>query len=167
MQGVVDIIQNPQKLKPWWVHLAWVFLILFSSVFFWWFEYRYHSVEQWTFGLYLFILGYAFNTYVAAALLIPFDPGDYTSYEEYFLEKRRWFLGSFILAQVLDIIDTALKGARYLEDFGLSYLIAEAYFVALAAIGIKTTNRAYHGLLVFQVIAYWIYWAFRYLNTVA
>jgi hypothetical protein len=167
MQGVVDVIQNPQRMKPWWVHLLWVALMLFSAVFFWWFEYQYHAVQQWTFGLYLLILIYAFNLYLAAALLFPFDQGDFTSYEDYFIARRAWFLGLFILAQVLDVIDTAMKGARHLSDFGATYLIAEGFFVALAVVGIKTANRTYHAILVLMVLAYWIYWAFAYLNTLA
>jgi hypothetical protein len=167
MQGVVDVIQNPQRMKPWWVHLLWVALMLFTAVFFWWFEYQYHTVQQWTFGLYLLILIYAFNLYVAAALLFPFDQGDFTSYEDYFFAKRTWFLGLFIIAQVLDVIDTAMKGARHFSDFGATYLIAEGFFVALALVGIKTANRTYHAILALMVVAYWIYWAFAYLNTVA
>jgi hypothetical protein len=167
MQGVVDVIQNPEKMKPWWVHLLWVGLMLFTAVFFWWFEFQYHTVQQWTFGLYLLILVYAFNVYVAAALLFPFDPGEFTSYEDYFFAKRGWFLAMFILAQVLDVIDTAMKGARHFEDFGATYLIAEGLFVALAAVGIKTANRTYHAILALLVVAYWIYWAFAYLNTLA
>jgi hypothetical protein len=166
MQGVVDIIQNPARMKPWWVHLCWVLLMLFTSVFFWWFEYQYHTVQQWTFGLYLLLLVYAFNVYVAAALLFPFDQGEFTSYEDYFIAKRRWFLSLFIIAQILDVIDTAMKGASHLEDFGVTYLVAEAVFVALAAIGIWTENRKYHAFLVLTVLAYWFYWAFAYLNTV-
>jgi hypothetical protein len=73
----------------------------------------------------------------------------------------------FILAQILDIIDTAMKGARHFSDFGATYLVAEGLFVALALGGIKTTNRTYHAILVLMVVGYWIYWAFAYLNTVA
>ena len=140
--------------------------MLFSAVFFWWFEYQYHNVQQWTFGLYLLLLIYAFTLYLGAALLFPFDPGEFTSYEDYFFAKRAWFLGLFILAQVLDIIDTAMKGARHFSDFGATYLIAEGFFVTLALGGIKTNNRTYHAVFVVMVVAYWLYWAFAYLNTV-
>ena len=49
--GVSRIIQDPEHVKPYWVHLSWVLTMFIYSVFWWWWEFNLNQIEVWTFGM--------------------------------------------------------------------------------------------------------------------
>ena len=56
LKGVVRIIEHPNKIKPYWIHLLWGFYMFLTTVYFWWFEVHLSEVTDWNFFKYLFSL---------------------------------------------------------------------------------------------------------------
>ena len=166
LQGVAGIVQHPGREKIYWVHLAWVAAIFLRIIFWWWFEFRLSQVGQWTFGLYFFVLAYAFVNYLTCALLFPRDLADYDGFEDYFYSRRKWFFGVNLAGIGVDVADTLLKGVEHFRSLGPSYPIIMATLATLFAIGMLTRDKRFHGGFAILTLAYLLVYPITNFSTV-
>lgn len=165
LKGVATIVQHPGRARVYWVHLLWVAFMFFQAIFFWWWEFKLVSLEQWTFHIYLFVLFYAFIIYMLCALLFPQDLEGYSGYQDYFMSRRAWFLGLLAIFFLVDFWDTWLKGTEYFASLGMEYLIAQGLMIAGCLVGIATANRRFHAGFALIILIYQVLWAFRNYDT--
>jgi hypothetical protein len=161
LSGFAVFVQHPKGAGIAPLHLGWAAYILINAVFFWWWEYALASIPVWTFALYIFLILYTSFFYIICVLLFPDDLGEYRDYGDYLIGRRKWFFGIFGLSQVLDQIDTWIKGVDYALSLGVLSMVQTALVVAGCLIAMFTTNRRYHGiflglLLTSQML--WIVW---------
>jgi hypothetical protein len=141
LSGFARFVQHPKRAKPSLLHLGWAASLLLWIIHFWWWEFRLSLVPQWTFAIYFFVILYAVLFFLACTLLFPSDLNDYSSYEEYFLSRRKWFFGLLAAITVADIFDTSLKGSAYIHSFGIEYPIRIVINLTIAIVGMFTRNR--------------------------
>jgi len=154
LKASAKMVQHPGREKPYWVHLLWAFYIFLLLVHFWWWEFKFHALTQWTFAIYSFIICYIICFYVLSALLFPDDLKDYTGYEDYFYSRKKWFFAVLAFSYLMDIVDTLLKGKQYAIGFGVEYPLRNAIHFILCLVAIKVNNRKFHGALVILFILY-------------
>jgi len=141
MQGVARIIEQPERVRVWWVHLGWVGYMFVNAVFWWWWEFRLRLIASWTFQLYAFVLGYAFLIYLICAVLVPSEAAGIQGYKEYFIARRRWFFGMLIAWLAIDLLDTWAKGSAYFASLGIEYPIAQAGLALACLIGLLSPRE--------------------------
>jgi len=154
LQGVGQIVQHPGREKTYWIHLLWVAAIFLRAIFWWWSEYRLSGIAEWTFTLYLFVLGYAFLIYLWCALLFPRDLAGYDGFKDYFYSRRQWFFGLLLAGQAVDVADTLLKGIDHFRSLGPSYLVGIVTLSVLLLIAMRTRSERYHGAFAIFGVAY-------------
>ena len=152
--GLAQFMQEADHRRVSRIHLAWVAWVLFNVVAFWWWEFRLSQVTHWTFALYLFVIAYASMFFLQAALLFPTDIEGYDSYGDYFLARRGLFFGIFAVTEVLDVVDTLIKGTEHLQSLGTEYLLRNAVFLVLCLVAARTRNLRYHGLFAAGALIY-------------
>jgi hypothetical protein len=162
--GVARFIQHPKRHQLWWPHLGWVAWALLNVVTFWWWEFRLSQVH-WTFAIYGFVLFYAAMYYLLASLLFPDDLGEFADFKAYFLSRRLWFFGLLALTELLDVVDTWIKGDEHLAALGPAYIARIAGFMVLCVIGARTRSGRLHGLCVALALAYELSFFGRYFAT--
>lgn len=167
LSGVARIVQHPNQYPLYPVHLAWVASLLLMLVHFWWWEFGLFQIEDWTFGIYIFIIGYAIALFMLCALLFPDSMQDYKSYEDFFYARRAWFFGLLGATYLLDVIDTLIKGEAHFSRFGSEYLIRTPVFGALCLAAILTRNRPFHIAFVVLTLAYQVSWIWRLFDKIA
>jgi hypothetical protein len=167
LSGVARIVQHPTQYPLYPVHLAWVASVLLMLAHFWWWEFGLFHVEHWTFGKYLFLLGYAVTLFLLCALLFPDSMLDYSGYEDFFYARRGWFFGLLALTYVLDVIDTLLKGRAHLASLGTEYVLRSPVFVVLCAAAILIGNRRFHVVFVTLTLIYQLSFIMRLFDTIA
>ncbi|MDH3401815.1 MAG: hypothetical protein OEM03_12730 [Chromatiales bacterium] len=167
LMGVTRLIQHPEQAKPNWIHLCWVFYMFLFSIFWWWWEFRLGTIEVWTFGIYLFVILYAFLVFLLCALLFPRDFSGYDGFKDYFYAKRAWFFSVFILSQLADIADSMIKGLDYYYSLGFHYTATQLAIVAFSVTAIFTKNDRFHGIFVLALIAYMVFSGFTLYDTVS
>lgn len=167
LSGVARIVQHPKQYGLYVVHLAWVASVLLSLVHFWWWEFGLYQIEAWTFGKYIFIIGYAITLFLLCALLFPESMQDYKSYEDYFYSRRGWFFGLLATTYLLDVIDTLIKGEAHFTRFGHEYLVRTPILVGLCLAAIMTGNRRFHAAFIAGTLIYQISWIWRLFDTIA
>ena len=154
MQGVAKIIERPDRVRVWWVHLGWVVYMFVSAVFWWWWEYRLRVITSWSFQLYAFVLAYAFFIYLICAILIPSDISPFQSFRDYFLARRRWFFGMLIAWLAIDVLDTWTKGSAYFQSLGIEYPIAQAGLALLCLAGLLSPRERVQVAVLLLVVTY-------------
>lgn len=153
LTGVAGIVQHPGRTKVYWVHLLWVIATFLRAIFWWWFEFRFSTVAQWTFSLYFFVLGYALLVYLWCALLIPRDLDGYDGYKDYFYSRRRWFFGVGLAAVIADVADTLLKGVDYFASLGMVYVGLQVLWTILFVVALRTRNERFHAAFALVAVA--------------
>jgi hypothetical protein len=166
LMGVAGLVQHPGRARLSSLHLLWAASILIELIFFWWWEFALFEIEDWTFGIFLFIISYSVALFLLAALLFPDNISEYDGYEDFFLKRRHWFFGLFAATFVFDIIDTLIKGQMHWHEFGWEYYIQVPVGLVLSAIAIWTVNRRYHLGLVLLHLLFQTAWIIRLFNTV-
>jgi hypothetical protein len=130
---------EPIKLDA--VFLLWVGFVLIWLVSFWWWEFKFQEVAiEWTYGLYLFIISYAIVLFMLAEILVPHRMRGVSDSYAYFMEGRKWFFGTLLLMQAIDVADTFLKSYEWgmRPEVFATYLIT----VLVATTGIISERRS-------------------------
>ncbi len=153
LTGVAGVIQHPGRAKVYWIHLAWVAATFLRAIFWWWFEFQFSAVAEWTFSLYFFVLTYALLIYLWCALLFPRDLAGYDGYKDYFYSRRKWFFGVGLAAVLADVADTLFKGVDHFVALGALYIGLQALWTVLFLIALRTRNEKFHACFVLIAIA--------------
>ncbi len=160
---VAGFIQHPRQKKASLLHLLWVGSVLLEMVLFWWWEFSLFRFGNWNFGIAVFLLSFAILLFMLSALLSPDNLDDYSGYEEFFIDRRGWFFGTFAVIAVFDVIDTLLKGAERVQAMG-----GDAYFlnpivgITVCFIGWRVSSRRVQLAIVIVHIIYQISVAARF-----
>ncbi len=117
LTGIADLVHQNERVKIYWPHLLWVFLVLVMHVQEWWVTFQLRSYGPWRLPIFLFILLYPVVLFILARLLFPFgfSEGVIDLKKFYFENYRRIFLFIVILA-VLSIVDNLLIRDYVLVD---------------------------------------------------
>ncbi|MFL6724993.1 MAG: hypothetical protein ACJ8FS_00585 [Sphingomicrobium sp.] len=167
MQGIAGVIQHPERPRVWWVHLVWVAYMFVSVVFWWWWEFRLQLIEQWTFSIYSFVIFYAFYLYLICAMLFPKDLEGYQGYKDYFLARRGWFFGLLLGWSAIDIIDSWIKGPKYLASLGVEGFISSGILAIACVVGIVTRRGTIQAAIALALLIYQLSGALRNFYTVS
>jgi len=143
LTGLARFIQHPGSLKVDAVHLLWSAGVFVLLVHFWWWEFWLGAITHWTFALYAFLLAFALQLYLLAALLYPDNIAEYDGYGDYFLKRRAWFFGLIASVQVFDVIDTLIKGGNHASQYDWTYWAQDAGTFALALAAMAIANRKF------------------------
>ena len=130
---------EPIKLDA--VFLLWIGYVLIWLVSFWWWEFKFQETAvDWSYGLYLFVISYAIVLFMLAEILVPHRMRGVSDSYVQFVEGRKWFFGTLLLAQAIDVADTFLKGYEWgaRPEAIASYSVV----VIVAMIGIISERRS-------------------------
>lgn len=164
LTGIARLIQHPKRYRVSLIHLLWVFSLLAELALFWWWEFALSRLPSLTFGTFIFLIVYALTLFLLCALLFPEDLDEYADYEDYFLNRRRWFFGLFALIFVLDVVDTALKGPARWNHYSADYLVQVPLGLGLCLVGSLYPNKRLQLAMALLHITYQVYWTAKVLT---
>ena len=159
--GITHIIKNivfqlqQNDVRFYWVHFLWCLNIFFVLIFFWWWQYNYVAIDEWTFGLYLFIVFFALLYFILASFL--FSSKEIKSYKDHFYGNRKWFFSLLALSIIVDYGDTALKGFEYFLNRGTTYHIGVFIFTSLSIYASRSNNERYHAFFAVTYLSYQLF----------
>ncbi|MFE0015746.1 hypothetical protein ACFWXH_12930 [Mesorhizobium sp. NPDC059054] len=162
--GLTRFVQHPARERIYPIHMGWVLFMFLAIIHFWWYEFGLSAIRHWTFELYLFVILYAVLFATIASLLFPDRMEEYSGYEEYFQSRRRWFYGFLALIFLVDMADTAFKGAEHFRSLGIEYPIRQTLFAICSIVAIFVASKTYQMVFVTVGLIYQISWILRLFN---
>jgi hypothetical protein len=138
LTGIADLVHQNNRVKVYWPHLLWIFLVLIMHVHEWWVTFELRSLEKWRLALFLFVLLYPVTLFILARLLFPFGftEGPIDLKKFYYENYRRIFLFGSILA-LLSILDNLL-----LRDYAAQDIAAQStVLILLSMMAILKNSR--------------------------
>ena len=101
LKGLAQLYRTRNRVRPYWLHTAWIVLLVFYSLVLWWLHWNYRSIEEWSFSRFVLYLSPMIVFYFLTSIVIP-DPSDPVSnYREHYFSSRVGFFGIFALQLVL------------------------------------------------------------------
>lgn len=140
-EGIHRFRGHGEPIKLDLVFLLWVGFVLIWLVSFWWWEFKFQETAvEWSYGLYLFVISYAIVLFMLAEILVPHRMRGVSDSYAHFVEGRKWFFGTLLLMQAIDVADTFLKG----YEWGLRPEAIASYSVIaiVAIVGIISERRS-------------------------
>lgn len=166
LHGFGQRIQHPDRFDLYWIHILWVAYVFEFIIAFWWFQYGYIGIGEWSFRLYLFVVAYAIVLYLMSVVLFPDDLGAHAGFREYFHARQKWFFGLVALTQLIDTLDTIAKGWAHAAEMPFMYWPMNGGTLVLAIVAARTRSVRFHAafaILAFLVQSWFIlrYYALR------
>lgn len=137
--------------------MACVIWALLAVLGFWWWEQYLYEVKSWSLISYLFLFTYASCYFFLCAILFPRDIDEYDGFEDYFIERRGWFLGFVAFTYTLDIGVTWLKGAAYFAAMGNAYLIRTSLIIIVCLAAIRFADRRVQRVVAVFAVLYQVF----------
>jgi hypothetical protein len=132
---------SPIRLEV--TYLTWVAFIFTWLLNFWWWEFKWNDLtSEFGIGLFMFLALYAIALFSVAVILVPDRLTIVDDSWVYFLSIRAWFYGGLLTLNLIDLIDTFMKGT----DWGsrTPYLTYWTVLTVGAVIALTTTRRSVH-----------------------
>ena len=137
-------VQHPGKMPIYLAHFIWALFMLLFVTHFWWFQFGLSAIENWEYPEYAFIVSYAALIFFISSLLFPDQMGEYAGFEEYFHSRARWFFGLLAALFLVDLADSAIKGAAHFQSLGPTYPARQLILAGLAVASMFWRNRHWH-----------------------
>jgi len=147
LRGLSRLIHMRRTIKPYWVQVVWTFNIVLYVLAYWWGMYWWKHQAAWTVQQFFFLISYATVVFMLGSMLYPPETPSDLDLERHFFDNRKWFFGIQLLAVLLDIPETLLKGVGGLRAVPTEYVVVMPLFIAIAVTGLVTANRKVHAVL--------------------
>ena len=138
--GFGETIQQRRSLGIYWVHTVWSVNVLHYHLSFWWNHFTWGEFEQWDYGVFLLLVGYAILLFLLAVIIYPrrLEPG--FDFKAHLLENRVWFFGILTVCNIVDVAETLLKGSLEIRPVPNGYLVYAGVLIAISAAGLLSRN---------------------------
>ncbi|MDN5787986.1 hypothetical protein [Pseudorhodobacter sp.] len=167
LNGFSRFVQHPGKMPIYPAHFIWAVFMLVFVTHFWWFQFGLSTITKWAYPEYAFVISYAALIFFISSLLFPDQMGEYSGFEDYFNSRARWFYGLLAALFLVDMADSAIKGADHFQSMGSMYPVRQLILAGLALTGMFVRQRFYHitfGILAIALQIWQIYSRFFLLD---
>src|SRR5258705_772415 len=144
LKGLAQLYRTRNRVRPYWLHTAWVVLLILYSLLLWWLFWNYRGIEEWSFFRFVLYLSPMIVFYFLTSIVIP-DPSDpVINYKEYYFSSRVGFFGTFALQVVLaHAAGVVVRGLPLLDPADPLRLA----MVALLLIAMRSTSERVHAVV--------------------
>lgn len=122
------------------VHVAWTITVFFVLVLNWWVTLLWRDFDSWTFTVFFTMILWTSSFYVLALALYPPHLPEDVNYREMFEANRTWFLSTWAVMCVLDLLVTFFREKGMPETHYIAFV---GHFALIAFAGIFVKSRRY------------------------
>lgn len=144
LKGLAQLYRTRNRVRPYWLHTAWVAFLIVFSLLLWWLFWGYRNIEEWSFLRFVLYLSPMIVFYFLTAIVVP-DPSDpVTNYKDYYFSSRAGFFGTFALQVVLvHAAGVVVRGLPMLDPADPLRLA----IVVLLLIAMRSTSERVHAVV--------------------
>jgi hypothetical protein len=144
LRGIAQLYRTHVRVRGYWLHWAWVVLLVFFSLLLWWTYWNYRSIAEWNFFRFVLYLSPTIVFGFLAAIAVP-DPSDaVTDLKKFYFANRGGFFGTFALYGVLaGVTAVVVRGLPLLDPSNLFRLA----MVVLLLIAMRSASERVHAVV--------------------
>lgn len=101
LRGAAQLYRLRARRSTYWLHSAWVGLLVLLSLVLWWTYWNYRDITDWNFLRYVLYLAPTIIFYYLTAIAIPDPDEGVTNLEHYYFENRGAFFGTLMTYAVM------------------------------------------------------------------
>ena len=158
LSGVALLLDTRIRARPDWIHAVWTANVLVTTVLVWWFNFRLTGILVWTLPFFLNLVAYSVVLYLMSGLLYPVRGSEVIDFRTHFEANRPRFFMVCLAFQVVDLADAGLERHALGTDWSPVQLTLIALFAVAFLIGVRASNRTYHGVLALAWLLACISW---------
>ena len=145
--GVSLILDTRVRERVDWIHALWTANVFVTTLLVWWFNFGLTAVQEWTLLHFLNLVAYSVVLYLMSGLLYPVRGAEIIDFRAHFECNRPRFFMVLLVFQAVDLAEAALKQQALGAGWAPLRLAALVVFTVGFAVGMRSSNRAYHGAL--------------------
>ena len=147
LRGITEIVTNPNR---YWVHTAWVVMMMFFVVQYWWAYWDFTAVSNWTLLTFTYVLMAPVLLFLSTYLLLPVYRSRDSDWQAHFFSIRFWLFLTLVGASLAGTL-----GSWIFLDASLlhPYRIFQGILFALVVVGLISKQKNVHGPLVILYIS--------------
>ncbi len=115
------------------LHAMWTASTFWVLILNWWVFFQAQSFDTWSFELFIVVILWSVSYFMLAMILFPPDLKDGEAYGQIFEKNRKWFLSIFVVASLVDVLLTSMRGDLFDPPAYLPFVL---HFVGLGLLGI-------------------------------
>ena len=146
------------------VHVAWTIVVFFLLVLNWWVALLWRGFDAWTFFAFFTIMLWTTSMYVLALALYPPHLPENVDYRAMFEANRTWFLSTFVIMTLLDLVVTSIREQGMPELFYIAFV---GHYTVITAVGIVVRNRYYDLSAAWYIAITMALWSFGVRGTLS
>ena len=158
LSGVALLLDTRIRARPDWIHVLWTANVLITTVLVWWFNFPLTGILVWTLPFFLNLVAYSVVLYLMSGLLYPVRGSEVIDFKAHFEANRVRFFLVCLAFQVVDFSHAVLERQALGTDWSGIRLTVLALFAIAFVVGVRTSNRTYHGVLVLAWLLTCILW---------
>ncbi len=141
--GIGNLVQIRRRVKRYWLHTAWVLLLIVLHVHMWWSFWAMRQVADWTYARFVYVLIGPGSLVIASHIIIPEMPDGRIEVDRYYFDIAPLFFGFLTATAVWDMcLETAMGLRTFLVPFRLMQLTAVLTFAACSAFKSRRIHAA-------------------------
>ena len=158
LSGVSLILDRTVRERVDWIHAVWTVNVFVTTLLVWWFNFSLTAIQEWTLLYFLNLVAYSVVLYLMSGLLYPVRGAEVTDFRAHFEANRPRFFAVCVAFQVVDFSKAALQRQALGSDWVPLHLASVVAFGVAFIIGIRSSNRAYHGVLAVAWLLLCLWW---------
>ncbi len=153
--GRVIHFRHQNRLDP--VHMAWSVTVFLVLVLNWWVFLLWREFEYWNFATYIAVIIWTASMYVLALALYPPQLTGQVDFGEVFTANRSWFMITFTVMILLDVLTTSLRERSLPPPYYLAFV---GHFAMITALGVVIKSRRYDLIAAWYITVATCLWSF-------
>ena len=145
LKGVAQLYRARNRARPYWLHSAWIAVLLVFSLLVWWTYWNYRGIEEWTFLRFVVYLSPMISFYYLTAIVIPDSSEPVTSLRDYYFASRAGFFGALALYGLLAGLSAVVVRGLPLTDPSNLFRVA---VIAFSLVAMRSANERVHAAIV-------------------
>ena len=131
LSGVGRLLPDRSHIQVYWVHLLWTLNVFLYLVLNWWILFRWHSQQEWSFFLFLFVLFSPTIAYLLTVLLMPDPFVDGLDLKQHFLAEGPLYVLTILLMFILSVVAAKIRDERFHAFFVVFFMIYLLGFITI------------------------------------
>ena len=145
LKGAAQLYRNRKRTRTYWLHWAWVALLVVFSFLLWWTFWNYRNITEWDFVRFVIYLSPIIAFYFVTAVAFP-DPSDpVTDMKQYYYSNRVGFFGAFAVQGALAGLAAVVVRGLPLLDYSNLFRVG---MLILFGGAMLTSNERVHAVVV-------------------